>query len=307
MKNVLITGGAGFIGSHTVDLLLHNNISVTVFDNLSSGRREYLPASHPLLRFIEADVLDFPAVKRAVSACDAVLHLAAMASVPKSLEDPVQSLLVNTQGCLHILQAIREVSHPVRFVYASSAAVYGNTLALPCAEAASRAALLSPYALQKAHDEDYADLYARLFSIPSLGLRYFNVYGLRQDPQSPYSGVISRFLKAYEQNAELTIFGDGQQSRDFISVHDVAQANYLALQRDGHGVLNIATGVPETLLSFVEYLQAAGGKPAQLCFLPARLGDIAQSYAAIERAKQVLGFSYTVSLKEGVSKLLKSL
>ena len=297
MKRILITGGAGFIGSHTADLFLQQDWRVVVFDNLVSGKLNNLNVFHPNLRVVQADILDYPALLKEVSACDVVLHLAALSSVPQSIEDPVQSLKVNTLGFLHVLQAIRESQKSIRLIYASSAAVYGCVAQLPCSdEKIVSSVVLSPYALEKANNERYADLYARLFGIKSIGLRYFNVYGLRQDPASPYSGVISKFIERYQKNEVIQIFGDGEQSRDFIHVSDVARANLLAVQSEKSGVFNIATGVPETLLNLVRYIEAVGGKKAQLECQPARVGDIPKSYAAISKAEQEFGFFFIFSL-----------
>lgn len=303
-QRILITGGAGFIGSHTVDLLLEQGADVVILDNLSSGKLSNLNLQHPNVEFIEGDILELPFVEELIAGCDAVLHLAAITSVPVSIEDPIYSFQVNTQGVLHMLEGIRKAKRSIRFVFASSAAVYGNTNELPCRDDVKiQTAASSPYALQKRQAEEYAQLYAHLHGITSLALRYFNVYGDRQDPASPYSGVISRFLEAYKNTTPLTIFGDGLQSRDFINVKDVAAANVLALQSKQTGALNIATGVPETLLDMVKYMEQAGRKPAKLQFEPARTGDIRASYAAVEQAKQCLGFNYKIGLKEGMANL----
>jgi nucleoside-diphosphate-sugar epimerase len=304
-ERILVTGGAGFIGSHTVDLLLRHGKQVVVLDNLSSGKMENLDIKHPNLEFVEGDVLEYPLVVDLLAGCDAVLHLAAIASVQYSIENPIYSFQVNTQGFLHVLEAVRKAKRPIRLVYASSAAVYGEANKLPCQDDQPLSGLpLSPYALQKIDDEYYADLYARLHSISSLGLRYFNVYGSRQDPASPYSGVISRFLDGYKKGIELIIYGDGQQSRDFIYVSDVAMANCLALQSECRGALNIATGHPETLLNLVKYIEAAGHHPIKYDFVESRPGDIKSSYAATKSAEQQLGFKYTISLREGVKLLM---
>lgn len=306
-QRILITGGAGFIGSHTADLLLSQGHEVVVLDNLSSGQLNNLDLTHPNLVFIEGDVLEYPLLQDLLMDCDAVLHLAAVASVIKTIEEPIYSFQVNTQGHLHVLEAVQKADRPIRFVYASSAAVYGDASELPCRDDKTLScAALSPYALQKRQNEDYAKLYKRLFAINSLGLRYFNVYGSRQDPDSPYSGVISRFLDAYQKENELTIFGDGQQSRDFIYIADVARANMLALQSEATGVLNIATGVPQTLLQMIEHMEKAGGKPAKYCFAPARPGDIKTSYAQVTMAEEQLNFAYSVSLGEGLQRLAGS-
>jgi UDP-glucose 4-epimerase len=305
LQRILVTGGAGFIGSHTVDLLLSQGKEVVVLDNLSSGKLENLDLRHPNLEFLEGDVLEFPLLEELIAQCDAVLHLAAMVSVPLTIENPILSLQVNTQGLLHVLQAVNKTNSTVRVVQASSAAVYGNTKALPCREDSALPAVpLSNYALQKIHAEDYAKLYLQLYGIEGLALRYFNVYGARQDPHSPYSGVISRFIEAYKNEKPLTIFGDGQQSRDFIHVSDVAKANVLALQSDYTGVLNIATGRPCTLLQLIDDIAQVGAKVPQLQFSAPRLGDIKESYAATDLAKAALGFESSVSVKEGMRILL---
>ena len=307
IKRVLVTGGAGFIGSHTVDLLLAQGADVVVLDNLSSGKLTNLNLSHPNLEFIEGDVLELPFLTDLMAGCDAALHLAAITSVPLSVEEPIFTFQVNTQGVLHVLEAVRKTRRNVRVVFASSAAVYGNTTDLPCKEnGALNIPASSPYALQKRHAEEYATLYADLHGIQSLALRYFNVYGERQDPASPYSGVISRFLDAYKKSTELTVFGDGLQSRDFIHVNDVAAANVLALKNTYHGALNVATGATETLLDMIKYMERAGNHSAQYAFAPARAGDIRNSYGAVEMAKQHLGFSATVTLEAGMKGLVQA-
>ena len=306
-QRILVTGGAGFIGSHTIDLLLQEERQVIVLDNLSTGKLENLNLTHPNLEFIEGDVLEYPLVEDLLDQCDAVLHLAAISSVQQSIENPVYTFQVNTQGLLHVLQAMRKLKKTIRLAFASSAAVYGEMNQLPCRDDLPLAGIpLSPYALQKRHDEDYANLYGRLFGIQSLALRYFNVYGKRQDPLSPYSGVISRFLSAYQKEEKVTIFGDGKQSRDFIHVADVARANWLALKSDFNGVLNIATGLPQTLLDLIKYLEAAGNKVVKLQFEAAKKGDIKSSYAAISMALEHLQFKAEIPLNEGIKSLIVS-
>ena len=301
MKKILVTGGAGFIGSHTVDLLLANNFHVVVYDDFSSGKLTNLNLFHTGLECIQADILDYSKLFKEMSRCDAILHLAALPSVPKSIEDPIQSLKVNTLGFLNVLQALREMHKPMRLVYASSAAVYGDAEELPCRDDVLLSAnALSPYALEKANNERYAELFTTLFGMKSLGLRYFNAYGPRQDPKSPYSGVIAKFIECYKKHEPIKIFGDGKQSRDFISVADLALANLLALQSDYCGTLNIATGTPETLNNLVHYLEKVGGPPAEVEFLPARAGDILESYASTQKADTAIGFQYKTSLEQGM-------
>lgn len=302
---ILVTGGAGFIGSHTVDQLLHQGHRVIVFDNLCTGKLDYLDLFHPALEVIQGDILDYPKLYSQIKKCDAVLHLAALPSVVKSIEDPIESMKVNSLGFLHILQAIREAKKRSRLVYASSAAVYGTAETLPCDDQKKLSdVLLSPYAIEKANNERYADLYARLWGIKSIGLRYFNVYGNRQDPHSPYSGAMTKFISQYKKNKPITIFGDGKQSRDFIHVSDVAHANLLALQSDYHGVLNIATGIPQTLLQLVHAIEKSGGKSAEITWSALREGDILQSYARIDNAKKQLSFHPKVSLTEGIELIM---
>jgi UDP-glucose 4-epimerase len=300
-----VTGGAGFIGSHTVDLLLANNYAVTVLDNLSSGKLNQLQLFHPNLQFIQGSILDYALLAAEVKKCDAVIHLAAISSVAKSILDPITSMQVNTNGFVCVLQAIRAAGKPIRLVYASSAAVYGNEAALPNSDELGLNSIpASPYALDKSNNERYAALYAKLFALPALGLRYFNVYGPRQDPQSPYAGVIAKFIQQYQQDAELIIFGDGTQSRDFISVKEVAQANLLAIQNDYAGIMNIATGRAESLLALVSYIEKVGQKSAKINFAPAQFGDIMHSYGTITQAKQYLKFTATMPLSEGINSLL---
>jgi UDP-glucose 4-epimerase len=306
MKNILVTGGAGFIGSHTTDLLLQSGYRVVVFDNLSTGKSKNLDLFHPELTFIPGDILDYPALLTQIKRCDAVLHLAALASVPKSIEDPLGSLKVNTQGFLHVLQGIRESQKPIRLAYASSAAVYGTDSELPCNDEIPGLPFtpLSPYALEKISNERYADLYERLFGIKSTALRYFNVYGPRQDPNSPYSGVISKFVQQYQNQDLITIRGDGKQSRDFIYVADIARANVLALASDYTGALNVATGTPETLQNLVHYIEQVGGKSASVAYAQAAAGDIRESYATIAKAEKYLSFRYSTQLADGIRLLM---
>ncbi len=304
MKRILVTGGAGFIGSHTVDLLLSQGLEVVVIDNLSSGKLTNLNLFNPSLRFVQGDVRDEALLQRELARCDAVLHLAASPSVPQSIENPIESLRNHAEGFVCVLQAIRCNHKPVKLVYASSAAVYGNS-DVPCSDEMELPSLqLSPYALEKVTNERYAATFEHLFGIQSLGLRYFNVYGDRQDPSSPYSGVISKFIKQYQNNLPITVFGNGEQSRDFIHVSDIVRANWQALQSETCGVMNIATGVPETLLNMIAYIEKAGERKAEILFADHRKGDILHSYATTEKAKKELDFQYAVSLKDGIAGLL---
>jgi UDP-glucose 4-epimerase len=308
IKKVLITGGAGFIGSHSAELLLQKGCHVIIYDNLSSGKITHLNLEHPHLEFVEGDILDFDLLKSSIARCDTVLHLAAIASVPESIKNPIRSLKINSLGFLNILEAIRELQKKIRVVFASSAAVYGAAEVLPCDDAPPLADLaLSPYALDKANNERYAKLYRTLFGIQSLGLRYFNVYGERQNPSSMYSGVISKFLENYRLDRPLTIYGNGEQTRDFIYVIDVARANYLSLMNSYEGVLNIATGQPQSLLSLICCIEKAGKRSSFIEHEAARQGDIQRSYAATNKAERAIDFSYTTPLEEGIQLLWQCL
>lgn len=305
MEKVLVTGGAGFIGSHSVDLLLENGTPVRVLDNLSSGHRDNLPEQHPLLEFIEGDICDSDTVKAAMSGISHCLHLAAQVSVVASLEDPEFSAQSNIVGFINILDAAR-VAGVNKLVYASSAAVYGDSTQLPLHEELP-VKQLSPYGLEKQVNEYYADLYHRLYQFPSTGMRFFNVFGPRQDPKSPYAGVIALFADRLMANQALTIFGDGQQTRDFIYVRDVARTNVAALQLDYQGVSNVATGQSSSLLDLVDVLSELTGNKVDIDFTSPRVGDIVHSLADTQRMNQTLKVTAETSLKEGLDALLTSL
>ena len=308
MKQVLITGGAGFIGSHTADVLLSQGFAVRVLDNLSSGKRANLNASalaDGRLSFINGDVRDAAVVDAAVTGVDAVLHLAAQVSVPRSVADPVESSTHNIAGFLNVLDAVRRHKTP-RMVYASSAAVYGVPEALPLTEA-NTAKPLSPYGLEKLINDQYAALYRELYGVSSVGMRYFNVYGPRQDPKSPYAGVISKFADGLEGARPLRVFGDGSQTRDFIYVGDVARANALALQSGVTDVLNVGTGTSVTLLDLIDAMKEAFGKPAEVRHEPPATGDIAHSATNPARLKQTLGWQPATTFVQGLRALAESL
>lgn len=304
MKKVLITGGAGFIGSHTADLLMEAGIPVRVLDNLSSGHRHNLPQQHPLLEFMEGDICDAATVQQAMEGVSHCLHLAAQVSVVASLEDPEFSARQNILGYVNILDACR--THGVsRLVYASSAAIYGEPPELPLREEVP-CKQLSPYGLEKKINEDYADLYHRLYQFSSLGMRFFNVYGPRQDPKSPYAGVIALFVDRIRDNQPVTVFGDGQQTRDFIYVRDVARANVAALQSDYQGACNVATGLSTSLLDLIQTLSDITGNQTETRFAEPRTGDIVHSLANPARMQEHLGVTAETGLKQGLEALVES-
>ena len=301
--HVLVTGGAGFIGSHSVDHLLQSGARVRVLDNFSTGKRGNL-TPHPLLEIMEGDIRDRATVDRALAGIDHILHLAAQVSVAASMEEPLASADVNVGGFLNVLDAARR--HRVRrMVYASSAAVYGVPARLPLHEE-DPALPLSPYGLEKSINDQYAALYQEIYGQSAMGMRYFNVFGPRQDPSSPYSGVISLFMRRLKDGQPLGVNGDGLQTRDFIFVGDVAAANVLALQGDMGGVCNVATGHTVTLLQMIEELgRAAGHKPEVVHGAP-RAGDIRHSSADNRRLRTQLGLERFTSLRDGLARLWQS-
>lgn len=300
---VLVTGGAGFIGSHSVEQLLEANIPVRVLDNFSTGSRQNLP-SHSLLEIQEGDIRDDVTVQKAMEDMTHVLHLAAQVSVQASVDDPPGSCSTNIGGFVNVLQAARSF-RVQRFVYASSAAVYGRSTQLPLSEM-DMAQPCSPYGLEKYVNDQYAALFAREFGLSLLGLRYFNVYGPRQDPQSPYAGVISKYISMIEQQRPLTIFGDGAQTRDFIFVKDVAKANVEALQSKMTGVCNVATGLSVSLLHLIEVLSRCVNQRLEIVHQPAQPGDIPVSEANINQFRSLLNASDLTNVENGLQLLLEA-
>jgi UDP-glucose 4-epimerase len=306
-SRVLVSGGAGFIGSHLVDRLLGDGFEVVVLDNLYGGRVENVKQhiGEGGFRFVRGDVRDSGLVKELVRGVDAVFHLAALVSVPESFEDPVLTNDVNVGGTLNLLRAC--VGSDVRrFVYASSCAVYGNAESLPTKEN-GRLRPISPYAVSKLAAESYVRVFYEVFGLETVCLRYFNVFGPRQ-VHSQYSGVMTQFLKNLKENRSLVIFGDGEQTRDFVHVKDVVEANLLALKRDGIAgeTFNIATGVPTTITQLARILIEVTRKNVKLEHSEPRKGDIKHSYADISEAKKKLQFIPNVSLREGLEEFTKS-
>ncbi len=306
MRRVLVTGGAGFIGSHLVEALLDKGYEVRVLDNLSTGRRENLASVQGAFEWVEADVRDREAVLRAMKDVDGVLHEAAMVSVPFSMERPRECHEINLVGTLNILEAARAAGVH-RVVMAGTAAAYGNNPELPKRETMVPEPE-SPYGATKVAAEQYLRAYARMGGLETASLRYFNVYGPRQDPRSMYSGVISRFVESLVAGETPIIFGDGEQSRDFIYVGDVVRANLLALRAphlEPGAVFNIGTGHSVTLLELLEVLARAAGREVVPRFASARPGDVKHSRADMARARAVLGFEAEVPLSEGLARLWK--
>ena len=300
MNKCLVTGGAGFIGSNLVEHLVGASVQVKVLDNLSSGRLQNLDLCREYIEFKQGDVRDLPALQEMMSGVEVVFHQAALVSVPQSIEDPIEAAMVNDLGTLNVLEAAR-LRGVRRVVFASSCAVYGDLPELPKREDMDIKPL-SPYAASKLHGETYARLYRDLYGLETVCLRYFNVYGPRQDPSSPYSGVISIFMDKAARGETVTIHGDGEQCRDFVYVADVVQANLLAAQRQNISgvVINVGTGKSVTVNSLwknISELAGVQGEPERAGF---RAGDIRQSVANISRARHLLGFEPGHSLEEGL-------
>lgn len=298
--HVLVTGGAGFIGSHSVDMLLASGARVRVLDNFSSGRRENLD-NHTQLEIITGDICDKNTVDAALEGVTHVLHLAAQVSVVTSVEQPLVSATINLTGFLNVLEGARQQGVQ-RMAYASSAAVYGVPTKLPVDEGMS-VAPISPYGLEKFINDQYAALYRELYGFSAMGLRYFNVYGPRQDPNSPYSGVISIFARLLRDGKPLTINGDGQQTRDFIYAGDVARTNVAALRGDACGVCNVATGRTVTLLELVNTLATVAGVTPVVSHGKTRTSDIRHSSADNTKLRTILGVDGFTSLRDGLQQL----
>jgi nucleoside-diphosphate-sugar epimerase len=299
-KNALVTGGAGFIGSHLVEALVAAGCNVAVIDNLSTGRLSNLAAVRDRITFYQGDFRDPRLLNQAVTGCEVLFHLAAIVSVPWTVENPVDSAAVNEMGTLQVLEAARR-HHVRRFIGASSCAVYGDGSRNPKQENMPPKPL-SPYAIQKLVGEQYARLYSELYGMETLFLRYFNVYGPRQDPSSPYSGVISIFMNRAIAGQSPVIYGDGKQYRDFVFVNDVVQANLLAAAAKPAGghVFNIGTGEFIRIRELWQIIRKIAGTTAEPVFEPQRPGEILESLADIDRARCELGFTPAHPLEKGL-------
>jgi nucleoside-diphosphate-sugar epimerase len=299
MAFYLVTGGAGFIGSHLVEALVRDGERVRVADNLSTGKRDNL-AHVGDIELLVGDLADIEFARRAVAGVDYVLHQAAIPSVPRSVSDPVTSNRSNVDATLNVLVAARDAGVK-RVVYAGSSSAYGNTETLPKREDMPTSPL-SPYALQKLVGEQYAQLFTALYGLETVTTRYFNVFGPRQDPSSPYSGVISLFISALVQGRPPTIHGDGEQTRDFTYVANVVDGVLRACHAEGAGggVFNVATGGRISLNDLFRTLQGITGAEVEPIYGPPRAGDVRDSQADITRARRVLGFDPTVGLEDGL-------
>jgi nucleoside-diphosphate-sugar epimerase len=301
MAQYLVTGGAGFIGSHLTDELVRRGEHVRVVDDLSTGRRQNL-AQHPQLEFVEGDLADLHVAKAAMAGVDYVLHQAAIPSVPRSVLDPIASNRANVDATLNVLVAARDAGVK-RVVYAGSSSAYGNTPTLPKVETMAPAPL-SPYALQKLVAEQYCQLFTRLYGLETVTTRYFNVFGPRQDPSSPYSGVISLFISALCDRRAPTIFGDGEQTRDFTYVANVVDGVLRACHaKDASGeTINVATGSRISLKELFHVVRQLVGADIEPLYAEVRAGDVKDSQADISKARRLLGYEPIVRFEDGLQK-----
>jgi len=305
MSTYLVTGGAGFIGSHIVDCLVKRGEIVRVLDNFITGKIENIKHNLDRIQLINGSVEDLETVRQAVCGVDYVLHQAAMASVQQSVDDPLKCNETNVCGTLNVLTASKAAGVK-RVVYASSSSVYGDAPGLPKSEDMP-VRPLSPYALTKLTGEHYCQLFSKLYGLETVSLRYFNVFGPRQDPSSEYAAVIPKFLTLMSEGRSPVIYGDGLQTRDFIYVENVVQANLLACTQPNVAgeVLNVACGESYSLLDLVVFLNKILSKSIKPMFEDERQGDIKHSQANISKAQRFLGFTPRVSFEEGLEKLVR--
>jgi UDP-glucose 4-epimerase len=303
-RKIVITGGAGFIGSALARALVARGDEVSVLDNFSTGKRENLQDLAGRLAVVEGDILDASLLNQVFAGADVVFHQAAIPSVPRSLAAPLASHNANATGTLNVLEAARRCQVR-RVVYAGSSSAYGEPPSLPVVETMAPAPL-SPYAVSKLAGEHYCRVYARVFGVQTVILRYFNVFGPRQDPNSQYAAVIPRFITSALAGRPPTVYGDGEQSRDFCFIDNVVEANLRAADADGASgkVFNIACGTGTSLNRILALLGEALGRPVAARYEPARPGDVRHSLADISQAKAALGYTAPVNFLTGLAQTL---
>jgi nucleoside-diphosphate-sugar epimerase len=302
---ILVTGGGGFIGSHISEALLHDGHDVRVLDNFATGRRENLLHLQGDIDLVEGDIQSYERVHNAVAGCDVVFHQAAMPSVPRSIQDPLTSNASNVIGTLNVLLASRD-NNVGRVVFASSSSVYGANRELPKREDQTPLPI-SPYAVAKLASEGYCRSFHAVYGLQTVALRYFNVFGPRQDPLSQYAAVVPNFIIAALSGGRPTIFGDGEQSRDFTYVSNVVHANRLAMRTEGIAgrIFNIACGVRITLNEMIDTLSELTDRRIEPIYAPPRVGDIQHSLADVTLARQDLEFEPAVELRAGLVKTIE--
>jgi nucleoside-diphosphate-sugar epimerase len=298
----LVTGGAGFIGSNTADELVRRGHSVVVLDDLSSGKEENLAEIRNKITLIKGSITDIEVVRKAMHEAEYVLHLAARTSVPRSVKDPIETNKINIDGTLNVLVAAKELKVK-RVVFAASSSAYGETPTLPKVET-MQPQPLSPYGVTKYVGELYAQTFGRCYGLENVALRYFNIFGPRQDPGSPYSGVLAKFCTAFLEDTQPVVFGDGEQTRDFTYVDNVVQANLLACEAPNVSgkLFNVGVGGRTSLNQVLEELNKITGKKLEAKYEPPRDGDIRDSQADISQAREFLGYDPQVTFPEGLAK-----
>jgi UDP-glucose 4-epimerase len=304
---VLVTGGGVFIGSNLVRGLLERGHDVRVLDNFSTGNRANLDEVEADIELVEGELRSYERVHAATRGVEIVFHQGALPSVPRSVQDPLTTNAVNVEGTVNLLLAARD-EQVRRVVFASSSSVYGNSGTLPRREDAAPDPI-SPYAVAKLAAERYCVSASRVYPIEAVALRYFNVFGPRQDPHSQYAAVVPRFIAAIAAGEPVPIYGDGQQSRDFTYVANIVEANLLAAETDGvsGAILNVATGESATVDSLADTIGAILGKPVEKEYLPARAGDVRDSWADVSEARRLLGFEPKIGLEEGLRRTVDAL
>ena len=298
----LVTGGAGFIGSNTVDELVRRGHSVVVLDDLSSGREDNLAEIRNKITFIKGSITDIEVVRKVMHEAEYVLHLGARTSVPRSVKDPLETNKINIEGTLNVLVAAKELKVK-RVVFAASSSAYGETPTLPKTEA-MQPQPISPYGVTKYVGELYCQTFGRCYGLENVALRYFNIFGPRQDPGSPYSGVLSKFCTAFLEDVPPLVFGDGEQTRDFTYVDNAVQANLLACEAPNASekVFNVGVGGRVSLNEVLRELAKITGKTLAAKYEPPRDGDIRDSQADISEARETLGYDPQVSFEEGLAR-----
>ncbi|MER3409981.1 MAG: LPS biosynthesis protein WbpP [Thermoleophilia bacterium] len=306
-RRVLVTGGAGFIGSHLVRALLERGDEVRVLDNFSTGNRANLEGLERDVEVIEGELRSYERVHNAVRGCELVFHQGALPSVPRSVQDPLTTAAVNVEGTLNVLLAARDEGVR-RVVFASSSSVYGNQDALPLSEQA-RPDPISPYGVAKLAAERFCVSFSRVYPLETIVLRYFNVFGPRQDPRSEYAAVVPRFIVEVAAGRPLPVYGDGEQRRDFTYVANVVEANLLAADApDGNGaVVNVATGQAVSVNELADAIGRVLGRAVERRYLPPRPGDVRASWANVSAARALLGWKPRVGLEDGLRLTAESL
>lgn len=297
---ILVTGGAGFIGSNISEELIKKGYDVVVLDNFATGKKSNLRSFEKNIEIIEGDIRSYMQVEKAVKGVEIILHQAALPSVPRSIQDPITSNEVNTSGTLNILNAAKE-NNVKRVVFASSSSVYGDNPILP-KEENMLANPLSPYAVSKLAAEKYCNVFTRIYGLETIALRYFNVFGPKQDPNSQYSAVIPKFIKSILNDERPVIYGDGEQSRDFTYIANVIEGNMLAAFTPCESgiVMNCACHGQITLNQLVNSINKILGKNIEPIYMEPRAGDIKHSFASIDKIKEILGFEPVVNFEEGL-------